>query len=66
MTIFGASSLHPKIPFPAPLAERELGYLRRADGSLVHCGDIPNGNYRYRIADYQLYLLRNQGLTGTA
>src|SRR5438874_10900733 len=25
MTIFGASSLHPKIPFPAPVVEREVG-----------------------------------------
>jgi hypothetical protein len=27
MTIFGASSLHPKIPFPAAVAEREVGPL---------------------------------------
>ena len=25
MTIFGASSLHPKIPFPAAVVEREVG-----------------------------------------
>jgi hypothetical protein len=32
MTIFGASSLHPKIPFPAASVEREVG---------PHCTRIP-------------------------
>jgi hypothetical protein len=27
MTVFGASSLHPKIPFPAAVIEREVGPL---------------------------------------
>ena len=36
MTIFGASSLHPKIPFPAPLAERELGPRLKAVFQALH------------------------------
>jgi hypothetical protein len=58
MTIFGASSLHPKIPFPAAVVEREVGPLctRNSDFWATVIRDLGPALQLFRIESERLKL----------
>ena len=58
MTIFGASSLHPKIPFPAPVVEREVGphCTRNSNFWAAVIRDLRPGLQLFRIESERLKL----------